>query len=112
MASNLIVISPAASVCRTRVLPSDFSTFPDRRSPFLSVIWSARSEPVRKKTRKDTEANDHKRRTRRSMGAILLHKRSKPGWLQDGEQRKVRRQNDSRGCAAERASDEIRPWSQ
>src|SRR5579863_7021345 len=42
MSSNLSSISPAASVWMTRVLPSDFTTVPVRRSPFFKVTWSAK----------------------------------------------------------------------
>src|SRR5271166_5728678 len=38
-----MVTSPAASVWRVTVLPSDLTTVPVRRSPFLSVTWSAKS---------------------------------------------------------------------
>src|ERR1022692_515923 len=41
MFSNLIVTSPAASVCSSSVLPSDFTTVPVRRSPFFNVTRSA-----------------------------------------------------------------------
>ncbi len=36
-----MVTSPAASVCNTSVLPSDFTTVPVSRSPFFNVTWSA-----------------------------------------------------------------------
>ena len=34
----MTVTSPASSVCRTRVFPSDFTILPVRWSPFFKVI--------------------------------------------------------------------------
>src|SRR5579859_3051136 len=58
MASNLIVTSPAASVCRTSVLPSDFTTVPVIRSPFFNVTWSANraEDNPRSATRKNASS--------------------------------------------------------
>src|SRR5882672_6595564 len=51
IAGHCTMTSPANSVLISRVLSSDFSMVPVKRSPFFNTIWSANSSAGHKKTR-------------------------------------------------------------